>query len=340
MKKLLAVLLALALIFSAVACATTPAAEEVEEVETAATEEPVAEAAAPEEETVVTEEAVVEEAVVTYVPLGLDFKNKTGVTITGLYLYPTGAEDKGNSFCAAEWIDKDSDPDGEHYEFQAYLVRPATDSYDVYVEFADGTNATWSGISLQMNDKLSLKDGVDPSTWELEALDDEEDIAKVAAVVAAGKTTDNSYPGYEILGLEIKNKTGKGVTEFYFYETGGEAASYNNMVPCLIDEEGNTVTVWQSGKGGLYVFNFFIRPYAETYEIYLVFEDGTDLTVPAIDLFKLNTDGFSSNEISMKDALDSDLTEVSYDDGDPEPLQYIRDAIVAGVPADAWYPVY
>ena len=41
-----------------------------------------------------------------------------------------------------------------------------------------------------------------------------------------------------------------------------------------------------------------------------------------------------------KDAVDPDLTEVSYDDGDPEPLQLIKDAIAAGIPADAWYPVY
>ncbi|MEN6595794.1 MAG: hypothetical protein ABFC31_12695, partial [Clostridiaceae bacterium] len=138
----------------------------------------------------------------------------------------------------------------------------------------------------------------------------------------------------------IKNKTGLGITEFYFYETGADYTTYANMIPNLIDESGNPVTVWAAGKGGLYVFNFFLRPHADTYEVYVVFEDGTTLTVPAIDLFTLNGDGFASNEISMKDAADPDLTEVSYDDGDPEPIQYIKDAIAAGIPADAWYPVY
>jgi len=339
MKRLLALWLSLAMIFIAVACTAT---SDTEDTAVAATEESTATEApevtqAPEVTEAPTAEPVVE---VTYIPLGLDFKNKTGVTITGLYLYPSGTEDKGNSICAAEWIDKDNDPNEEFYEFQAYIVRPEADTYDLYVEFIDGTNATWSGITVQTNDKLSLKGGVDPSTWELEALDDDEDIAAVAAVVDAGKTSDNTYPGYEILGLEIKNKTGNGVTEFYFYETGGDYTMYNNMVPNLIDDEGNAVTVWQSGKGGLYVFDFFIRPYAETYEIYLVYEDGTDLTIPDIDLFKENTDGFTSNEISMKDAVDPDLTEVSYDDGDPEPLEYIQTAIEAGIPADAWYPTY
>lgn len=339
MKKLLAVLLSLTMIFIAVACSATPAAEESTAAateESTATEEP-----AVTEEPVATEEpTATEEPAAVYIPLGLDFKNKTGVTITGLYLYPSGSEDKGSSICAAEWIDKDNDPNEEFYEFQAYIVRPESDTYDVYIEFADGTNATWSGISVQTNDKLSLKDGVDPSTWELEALDDEADIAAVAAVIAAGKTSDNTYPGYETLGLEIKNKTGKGITEFYFYETGGDYTQYNNMVPNLVDENGAAVTVWQTGKGGLYVFNFFIRPYAETYEVYVVFEDGATLTIPDIDLFKLNADGFASNEISMKDCDDPDLTEVSYDDGDPEPLQYIQDAIAAGASADAWYPTY
>jgi len=98
--------------------------------------------------------------------------------------------------------------------------------------------------------------------------------------------------------------------------------------------------VWASGKGGLYVFNFFIRPYAEAYEILVVYEDGTTMTIPDIDLFTPNGDGFRSNEISMKDAVDPDLTEISYDDGDPEPLQYIKDAIAAGIPVDLWYPTY
>ena len=336
MKKLLVVLLSLMMIFIAVACTATPAV-----AVPAATEAPTAtEAPAVTEAPAATEAPAPEPTAVTYVPLGLDFKNKTGVTITGLYLYPTGSEDKGKSICAAEWVDKDNDPNEEFYEFQAYIVRPAAETYDIYVEFADGTNATWSGVAVVTNDKLSLKDGVDPAAWELEALEDQEDIDKVAAVVATGKTTDNTYPGYETLGLELKNKTGKNITEFYFYETGADFTMYKNMITNLVDADGKAVTVWQPGKGGLYVFSFFLRPHTDTYEIYVVFEDGTNMTVSGIDLFTPNGDGFASNEISMKDAADPDLTEITYDDGDPEPIQFIKDAIAAGTTADAWYPVY
>ncbi len=339
MKKLFAVLLTLAMICAAAACTAAPAVQEPAAAATEAPAEPAA-TAAPTAEPAPTEAPAPPETETTYIPLGLDFKNKTGVTITGLYLYPTGAADKGKSICAPEWVDKDNDPNEEFYEFQAYIIRPAAETYDLYVEFADGTNATWPGLTIKTNDKLSLKDGVDPSTWEQEALDEAEDIDKVAAVIAAGKTADNTYPGYEILGLEIKNKTGLGITEFYLYETGGDYTKYKNMIPCLVDESGKAVTVWAAGKGGLYVFDFFIRPHADTYEVHVVYEDGTTLTIPDIDLFTPNGDGFASNEISMKDAVDPDLTEVSYDDGDPEPLQYIKDAIAEGIPADFWYPTY
>lgn len=336
MKRLLIFSIALMMVFALVACA--PAAVEEPVAEEPVAEEPVAEEPAAEEP--VAEEPVAEEPVYEYAPLTLDFKNKTGVTITGLYLYPAGAADKGNSICEPEWIDKDADADETHYEMFAYIVRPVVDSFDLYVEFADGTNATWEGLTIANYDKLSLKDGVDPATWEQEAIDDQEDIDKLEAVKAAGKTNDNFYPGYEALGLEIKNKTGLNITEFYFYEAGGDYTMYNNMIPCLVDADGNPITEWEPGKGGLYVFDFFLRPHAETYEIYVVYADGTSMTVTDIDLFTPNGDGFLSNEISMKDAVDPDLTEVSYDDGDPEPIQFILDAIAEGIPADGWYPVY
>ncbi len=345
MKKWIAMLLALAMVFALVACATDKGQDTNTEDPAVVTDAPdaekkedaTAEPAADVTDAPVTEEPVTQD--VSYVPYALDFKNKTGLTITGLYLYATGAEDKGSSFCEAEWIDKDADAEGTRYEFFTYLVRPASETYELYVEFADGTNATWAGLTIHTNDKLSLKDGIDPAGWEQEAVDDEADLATMAALVAAGKTGDNFYPGYEKLGLEIKNKTGLGITEFYFYETGSEE-HYNNMVEYLVDDSGAAVSVWQSGKGGLYVFSYFLRPHADTYEITVVYEDGTSMTIPDIDLWTLNGDGFASNEISMKDAVDPDLTAISYDDGDPEPLQYIKDALAGGAPADGWYPVY
>lgn len=336
MKKLLAILLALMMALVAFGCDT---AEPVNtDAPPVSTPEPPAETPAS-ADTDTPVEVPAEPVAVTYVPLSLDFKNKTGLTITGLYLYPAGAEDKGNSICPVEWIDKDNDPEETQYELLTYLLRPAADNYDLYVEFADGTNAIWAGLTIADYDKLSLKNGADPTTWEQEPSEDE-DVALLNEVRGVGKTSDNAYPNYAILGLEIKNKTGKGITEFYFYEVGGDPEAYLNMIPNLVDEGGNAVSVWGSGKGGLYVFDFFIRPVADTYEIMVVYEDGETMTVTGIDLFKPNGDGFTSNEISMKDAVDPDLTEVSYDDGDPEPLQYIKDSIAEGLPADLWYPTY
>lgn len=344
MKKLLAILLVLAMTFAFVACTKAPVAEapvaEEPKAEEPKTEEPKTEE--PQTEEPQTEEPKTEEpeapAEAKYVPFTLSFKNKTGATITGLYLFPTGSEDMGNSICSVEWKDKDADE--ENYEIFVYIVRAEAATYDLFVTFADGTDATMPGLTIANYDKISLKDGVDPAGWEQEQLDDPEDIAKADAAKEAGKTADNYYPGYEILGLEIKNKTGKNITEFYLYETGGSHETYKNMVPCLVDAEGNPITSWVPGKGGLYVFDFFIRPHADTYELYVVYDDGTNMTVPEIDLFTPNGDGFRSNEISMKDAVDPDLTEVSYDDGDPEPLQDIIAAIAEGIPADGWYPVY
>ncbi len=271
-----------------------------------------------------------------YVSLALDLKNKTGVTITGCYIYPTGSADKGNSL-AANWPDKDAD--GDNYEIFAYIIRPAADTYDIYVEFEDGTNATWTGREIADYDKLSFKNGVDPAKWEQEAAE-EEDKPDMDAVRDAGKTTDNFYPGYITLGLELKNKTELDIAEMYLYEAGADYTTYNNIVAEVLDEEGNHIDSWKPGKGGMYLFGFFLRPEADSYELYIKYTDGTELIVTDMALLTPDGDGHLPNEISLKDAYDPDLEKIAYDDGDPEPLQYIADAIVAGITLDNWYPEY
>ena len=165
MKKFLAVLLTLVMVLCLAACGQT---QEPAPVEPAPVEPAPAEPAE--------------------VGFTLNLKNKTGVTITGLYLYESGAADKGHSLCKSEWLTKD---ESDEYEYNAFLYRDLTKTFDLYVTFADGTDATWPGLTLANYDKLSLKDGVDPAGWEQEPVDDAEDIALMDEIAAAGRTADH-----------------------------------------------------------------------------------------------------------------------------------------------------
>ena len=349
MKKLVSIVLALLMVLALVACAApaapAPAAEPA--VEEPVAEAPAEEPAAPEQpaEEPAAEEPVAEEPAaeeVAYAPLALNIKNKTGVTINEVYIYEQGAEDKGNSVVEAGW--KDKDVDEENYEKNIYIVRKADAPMEVYVVFEDGSNATWTlAEPLKMYDKLSMKKGTDVAEWEQEPNDDPEDIAKMDEVIAAGKTADNCYPGYELIAVELKNKTAKNINEFYFYEEGGDAKTYNNLIDYLYSDDGVKMDTWMPGKaneGGKYLFDCFIRPHTENYMIDVVFDDGTTMTYPIENWFKPDGDGNLPNEISLKSAEDKYDIKVQYDDGDPEPLQYLADALAKGRIVDGWYPTY
>ena len=86
MKKLLSIMLILMLALSMIACqqTATPPADATDDASVDVPEEPTAPAEEP-DAVEPTEEPVVEEpADVTYVPFVLDFKNKTGKTVSGL----------------------------------------------------------------------------------------------------------------------------------------------------------------------------------------------------------------------------------------------------------------
>ena len=315
-KKVLAILLILALALSLAAC-SKPAEPQPQ----TGNDEPTGN----EQQQIPPEPAKPE-----YEGITLSFKNKTGVTITGLYLYEQGAADKGHSLCIAEWPDKDAD--GELYEFNTFLYRKPGAVHDLYVTFEDGSDATWAGLTLSNYDKLSLKKGTDVANWEQEPVDDEDKPA-LDELAKAGRTGDGFYPGYVCLGLELKNKTDVNITKMYFYETGGTAESYPDIIALNV-EDG----IWKPGKGGQYLFGYFVRPETKTYELKVVYEDGSELIVPDIDLFTPDGDGHLVNEISLKDAKDPDLEKIQYDDGYPEPIAYINDAIVGALPLDGWLP--
>ena len=110
--------------------------------------------------------------------IGLNIKNKTGVTINEVYIYA-----KGDSLVAPGWQDKDVDKD--NYEKNVVITCPAGVPLEVYVVFEDGETATWAVGELKMYDKLSMKKGTDVSKWECEPEDDPEVIAAIDALVAA-----------------------------------------------------------------------------------------------------------------------------------------------------------
>ncbi len=338
MKKLLSIMLVLLMALSVFACnGTTPAQPDepekpVEQPTEAPAEQPTEAPVEPEPE-----------ATVNYEGLALQLKNKTGLTIKALYISEKGEglyAKKLNSVVEEGWKDKDADE--ENYEQFIYIVREAGREMEVTVVFEDETTVVWDVGTLAMYDELSLKKGTDPANWEHEPVKDEDKPA-CDLIAALGKTSDNVYPGYELIPVELKNKTGKGIKELYFYEEGGDPKAYNNMIDYLYTPEGEKMDVLMSGKakeGGMYLFKCFIRPHAENYMIDVVFDDGATITYPIEGWFKPDANGNLPNEISLKNAEDPDDIKVQYDDGVPEPIDYLAESLAKGYVVDQWYPTY
>ena len=337
MKKVLSIMLVLLMALSLFACTKsedpkTP--EQPTEAPAAPTEAPAAPTKAPADPTA---EPVAPEAA--YEGIALQLKNKTGKTVDALYIYPVG-EDIGNSVVEAGWKDKDVDAD--HYEQFIYIVREAGKDMEVKVVFDDGEAAIWTVGKLAMYEELSFKKGTEVENWEHEAVKDE-DKPQCDLVAAVGKTADNFYPGYELIPIEFKNKTGKNITGVWFYEEGGKAEDYNNMIDYLYAADGSKMASLMPGKakeGGMYLFKCFIRPHTDNYYLYVTFDDGTDITYPIEGWFKPDGDGHLPNEISLKNAEDKYDIKVQYDDGVPEPIDYLAESLAKGYVVDQWYPTF
>ena len=362
MKKYLSILLVVLLALVAAGCGTAPAeggpaaAPPENNPATSSSPPPASTSPSPAPSTppetpVETPDETPPEDEAGYTPYAIQFKNKTGVEMTGLYLYESGSADKGVSLCPDSFPDADVDKDASM--ILTYVVRPTGATCDLYVEWVDGTSATLAGQTIINHDKFSMKGGVDPAGWEHEPMDNAGEIAEIDAIVAAGRTTDNFYGDYAVIPLELKNKTGKEITGYYFYEAGADPHKYGNildyvLVPAVLELENlfpeDLIPIevpWPTGGGTLnYIFTFFVRPVAAEYELLVEFVDGTTLVIPEIDVFTLNAAGVPINEVSMKDAYDPWSSPPKYDDGDPEPLQYLIDAVKYGGTGDGWYPVF
>ena len=163
-------------------------------------------------------------------------------------------------------------------------------------------------------------------------------IALVALIICgcALLTSCQSAKGPQVeyvgLGLEFKNKSEKTITELYLYETGS-ANLYNNLIPGFGDHL--TDGKWASGKVKVYPKGYVIRPYADSYEVKIVFEDGTEMILPDLELLKPDLDGHCPNEISIKPAAED--VKVQFDD-DEDVQPAIEAAILSGITFDGWYP--
>ena len=332
MKKLLSIMLVLLMALSVFACTNTPKEPDkpVEQPTTAPTDAPV----------------VPDTPAVTYEGLGLQLKNKTGLTIDAMYIYPAGGE-MGNSVVEKGWQDKEVDPEG--YEKFIYIVREAGIAMKVTVVFEDGTTVDWEKdqegkeLVLGMYHELSLKKGTDVANWEHEVLDKDEDKAACDLVAAVGKTADSVYPGYVVLPLELKNKTGKNIVEYYFYMKKGEK-DFGNAISYAADLEGNPIESWANGRP--YLFTYLVRPATEDdYWVLAVFDDGTSLEYRVEDWLKPDPDGNFKNEVSLKSAEDNKDTVQAYDadveKGADLPVpELIELAMARRLPADGWLPSY
>ena len=149
----------------------------------------------------------------------------------------------------------------------------------------------------------------------------------VALTSCQTKAEDN----YVILGLELKNKTEKTIVEYYIYETGAKT-QYNNLIAGMEEAVDGK---WLGGKTKVYPKGFIIRPEAASYEVRVVFEDGSEMIVPEVELLKADSDGRLPNEISLKP--DPNDVKVQFDD-DADVQPAIDAAIDAGVPMDGWKP--
>ena len=123
--------------------------------------------------------------------------------------------------------------------------------------------------------------------------------------------------GYVGLALNIKNKTGKTINEVYIYAKDGE--------------KGNSVVEagWQdkdADKANYEKNIYIIREADKEFVLYVVFEDGTDLTEEL-------------GALAMYDKISMQAEKVKHEpNDDPADIAQMDETMKAGITADNWYP--
>ena len=123
--------------------------------------------------------------------------------------------------------------------------------------------------------------------------------------------------GYVGLALNIKNKTGKTINEVHICAKDGDKGA-------SVVEAG-----WKDkdADGDNYEKNIYlIREADKEFVLYMVFEDGTDLTEEL-------------GALAMYDKISMQETKVKHEpNDDPADIALMDEVVKAGVTADGWYP--
>ena len=123
--------------------------------------------------------------------------------------------------------------------------------------------------------------------------------------------------GYVGLALNIKNKTGKTINEVHIYAKDGDKGA-------SVVEAG-----WKdkdADKDNYEKNIYVIREADKEFVLYVVFEDGTDLTV---DL----------GALAMYDKISMQADKVKHEpNDDPADIALMDEVVKTGVTADGWYP--
>lgn len=208
------------------------------------------------------------------------FKNKTSYDCAAIYVYPTGAADKGESVISEVY------PSNKSQEDYLWLVleRPLADTYDISVEFTTGDVWTFDGNDLANANSVSMKDDEETLSVKYDA-----NIDGNGQAIAAAEAPADDTSATVTLRFVFKNKTGLTMKEAYLYVSGAEDKGENLLTEdwpvCESDDQ--------------YKHMVLEMPNAELYELTVVLDDGSasglTLVYPELDM-KAN------NSMSLKDS--------------------------------------
>lgn len=209
------------------------------------------------------------------------FKNKTSYDCSAVYVYPTGAEDKGESVISEVYKSNKSQDD----YLWLVLDRPQADTYDITVEFTNGESWTFDGNDLVNANSVSMKDNEETLSVKFDSNIDENG----QPIAAAGDAADDSSATVT-LRFVFKNKTGLTMKAAYLYPSGAEDKGENLLTEdwpvCESDDQYKHLVLTDMAN-------------AELYELTVILDDGS---AEGLQLVYTDLDMKSNNSMSLKDA--------------------------------------